>query len=78
MNCRFYRDLDPDQATRAEGVHHYASFADLVALVEDGCRFCIMIREEGKSEGNGVLIDIQEDSRLRCHFNEPGPALVWE
>lgn len=80
MFCRFCEDLDFDQAATAEGVDHHASCADLVTSANDGCKLCIIIRDEREDEDESDLpvIDSLNDCRIRCLYLKAGPALAWE
>lgn len=89
MLCHFCEDIDLDQAATVEGVAFHASFADICASANDGCQLCMVLRaqvEEVKQKEwqwhsrNDLLLllDTMMDTRIRCKYDEIGPALIWE
>lgn len=79
MFCRLCDDLDYDQASRPEGAEHYPSFAHLVSAAKSASELCVILRHERETDGDPDFdqVDTQEDTRIRCLYNNLGPALNW-
>jgi hypothetical protein len=79
MLCKFCTSLDFDQASTFEGAPHHASMSDLKASALKGCELCQMIREEwDRKSYSAHVVDTQDDTQIRCNYNDAGQALSWK